>query len=269
VSEAGPPSPQQRLAADVTALLATDPSVESIWLVGSLGSPSPRTDHWSDADVAVVVDDTALADWSGTVDWLAPIGRVWAHSQSDEPLRQVTRVVFYDGRRLDVVFFGHTLGRPDLAGREVWSRGPDSEVGVRAHQASARRHRPGHAIDRLVNEFRFIASLAVVKLARTDDLIGLHLTIECARLCLVLGMLMRDGALPPETWSDLPMMVGRVAMPDDIASALLCIEQCAGIFEVHLRTAKYVQTLDAGPLEQMIARLRSDAGLTGTAAVRN
>ena len=113
---------QETLAGDVVALLKTDPSVLSIWFVGSLGSSTARVDEWSDADIAIVVHDTALGGWHGAVDWLRPIGPAWATSVSEAPLRKVTRVVFYDGRRLDLVFFGHSLGRPDLSGTEVWAR---------------------------------------------------------------------------------------------------------------------------------------------------
>ena len=107
---------QQRLADEVVALLQTDPSVLSIWFVGSLASSTATIDEWSDADIAVVVHDNALAGWNGAVDWLCPIGQVWATSVSEAPLRQVTRVVFYDGRRLDLVFFGHSRERPDWPG---------------------------------------------------------------------------------------------------------------------------------------------------------
>ena len=96
----------------------------------------------------------------------------------------------------------------------------------------------------------------MVKLARADQLIGLHLAIECARQCLVLGMLMRDSGLPAATWADLPATVGRVTMPGDIASGLWAIEQSAAIFEAHLRAAGHGQTLDARPLQEMIVKLR-------------
>ena len=122
------------------------------------------------------------------------------------------------------------------------------------------------ATDELVNDFRFVASLAVVKLARADELIGLHLALECPRYCLVLGMLMRDAGLPATIWGELPAEIGRVTMPGEVASALSAIEQSAAIFEAHLRAAYQDRTLDARPLQQMIAKLRD---LRGTGEVRN
>ena len=257
---------QQQLAADVAALLKTDPSVLSIWLVGSVGSSTAQVDEWSDADIAVVVHDNALAGWHGAVDWLRPIGRVWSTSVSQAPLRQVTRVVFDDGRRLDLVFFGHSLERPDLTGTEVWCRPPVPDLAKHAVLARPEHRRDSDKTDQLVNEFRFVATLAVVKLARDDQLVGLHLAIECARHCLVLGMLMRDSGLPAPTWDDLPAQVGRLTMPGDLASGLLAIEQSAAIFEAHLRAARHGRTLDARPLEEMIAKLRD---LRGTGEVRS
>lgn len=46
--------------------------------------------------------------------------------------------------------------------------------------------------DPVVNEVRFVAAQAVVKYARGDRLIGSHLTLELAQLCLVQAMLLRD-----------------------------------------------------------------------------
>jgi Streptomycin adenylyltransferase len=257
---------QATLAADVLALLKTDPSVESIWFVGSLGSSSARVDEWSDADIAVVVHDCALGGWQGATDWLAPIGRVWATSVSAEPLRTVTRVVFYDGRRLDLVFFGHSLERPDLPGIEVWARPSGPAPGSSSPLAPPGPLPARDAVQELVNEFRFVASLAVVKLARGDELIGIHLAIECARYCLVLGMLLRDGRWPTAMWSELPRDVGGVAMPGDVGSALSTIEQCVVIFDAHLHAAYHDRALDAGPVLQMIAELRD---LRGTGWVRS
>jgi hypothetical protein len=251
---------QEALATHVVALLKTDPSVLSIWFVGSLGSPTATTDEWSDVDIAVVVHDAALEGWHGATDWLAPIGRVWATSVSEAPLRKVTRVVFYDGRRLDLVFFGHSLTRPDLPGVEIWARRKASELASRAVVAPPRDLLPDHPADKLVNDFRFVASLAVVKLARDDELIGLHLALECARYCLVLGMLMRDAGLPATVWGELPAIVGGVPMPGDVASGLTAIERSAVVFDMHLRAAYGDRTLDAGLIQQMIAELR---GLQG------
>ena len=247
---------QRQLAVDVAALLKTDPSVLSIWFVGSLGSSTAQVDEWSDADIAVVVHDDALVGWHSAVDWLRPIGRVWSTSVSQMPLRQVTRVVFDDGRRLDLVFFGHSLERPDLTGTEIWRRAPVSDLANHAVLARPEDGRSSDKTDQLVNEFRFVATLAVVKLARADQLVGLHLAIEGARHCLVLGMLMRDSGLPAATWADLPAQVGRLTMPGDVASGLSAIEQSAAIFEAHLRAARHGRTLDARPLEEMIVKLR-------------
>ena len=255
---------QARLAAGVAALLETDPSVLSIWLLGSLGSRTALVDEWSDADIGVVVHDNALGAWHGAVDWLSPIGRVWSTSVSRAPLRQVTRVVFTDGRRLDLVVFGHSLQRPDLAGTEIRRRAPASGLAGDAVLARPDEPRARDKTEQLVNDFRFVATQAVVKLARADQLIGLHLAIECARHCLVLGMLMRESGLPPAAWAGLPAQVGRVTMPGDITSGLSAIQQSAAIFDACLQAARPGQTLDARPLQKMIAELR-DLSRTGEA----
>ncbi len=265
---AEPSSWQARLAADVAAVLETEPSVESIWLVGSLGSAA-RVDDWSDVDVAVVVADYALERWYKALDWLRPVGRTWATSQSEAPRRKTIRVVFDDGRRLDLIFFAHSLGRPDLPGTEVWRRPLAPRAGREAGgalSAVAGATPPPSPVAALVNEWRFVASLAVVKLARRDELIGLHLAIECTRLCLVLGMLMRDDGLPSSAWDNLPAKIGEVAMPHDVESGLVAIEQAAIIFEAHLRLANDDHALEPGPLHEMARRLRAGAAPPGADA---
>jgi hypothetical protein len=262
-------TPQQQLAAAVTALLQKDPSVRSVWLVGSLGSPTAMVDQWSDTDLAVVVHDDALADWYGYAGWLSPIGRAWATERSGGPLRKVIRVVFYDGRRLDLVFFGHSLERPDLPGTEIWRRPEGPGLADHALLASRRERRAADGIDELVNRFRFVAALAVVKLARTDDLVGLHLALECVRSCLVLGMLMRDAGMDAALWADLPARLAGVNIPSDTGSALFALEEWAAIFEARLHTADIGKTLETAPLEQMISKLRAQMGLKGTEGARN
>jgi hypothetical protein len=271
---------QRKLADDVVAVLSTEPSVESIWSVGSLGSATAQVDEWSDVDIAAVVDDYALNSWFPNVDWLAPIGRVWAISRSETPFRATTRVVFDDCRRLDVIFFAHRLGRPDLAGTEVWRRTEvwqQAEAGAPGTSPRSETEAGGPAtggpatggpatgaaaidpVAELINELRFVASLAVVKLARGDELIGLHLAIECARCCLVLGMLMRDAGLPSSLWSDLPGAIGVVPMPSDPGSSLRAIEASTALFETYLRRLSGDYQIDPGPLEQMIKQLRSQS----------
>ena len=262
---------QQMLAAETASLLAAEMSVQAVWVVGSLGSPEAAVDAWSDVDLAVVVRDDSLGSWFPGTSWLAPVGKVWATDHSEQPLRKTTRVVFDDTRRLDVIFFAGSFGPIDLVGNRVWSRDTHALAAAGSHTPVRRAPRdfsgaPAPAPDtvgRLLNQFRFVASLAVVKLARADLLVGLHLTIECVRLVLVLAMIMRDDALPPVLWADVPETIRTMPTPGEVATALLVIEQSAAIFDGHIQ-AGYRRRLEGGPLEQLIARLRQEVSAPGT-----
>lgn len=110
-------------------------------------------DGWSDLDLGI-----DLTDVSGPLDVLAGC-QVWAASEQVSPGRQVLRVVFSDGRRVDLTVTGGRVRRPHLAGD---------------------------------NDVRFLAAVAAAKLGRGDHLIGLHLTLELMRSCLVQAMRLRD-----------------------------------------------------------------------------
>jgi hypothetical protein len=113
-------------------------------------------DGWSDLDLHI-----DLGGSGEVVDVLAEL-RVWAATESEDAGRQVLRVVLLDGRRIDFVVQG---GRVEV---------------------------PARAAD---NEVRMVAALAATKLGRGDRLIGMHLTLELMRSCLVQAMVTRDRAL--------------------------------------------------------------------------
>ena len=124
-------------------------------LTGSARHPH-QLDQWSDLDLHL-----DLAGSSDSVDLLAGL-EVWAASEEVVAGRQVLRVVFGDGRRVDLMVEGGRVSVPVLA-RD--------------------------------NEIRMVAALAAVRLGRDDRLIGLHLTLELMRLCLVEAMVLRDRDL--------------------------------------------------------------------------
>ena len=113
-------------------------------------------DQWSDLDLHI-----DLAGSGDSVDLLAGLD-VWAAAEEVVAGHQVLRVVLVDGRRVDLTIEGGRVCLPDLA---------------------------------TDNEIRMVAALAAVRLGRDDRLIGLHLTLELMRSCLVEAMLLRDRDL--------------------------------------------------------------------------
>ncbi|TNM64534.1 hypothetical protein FHN55_13495 [Streptomyces sp. NP160] len=95
---------------------------------------------------------------------MAQFGRPWALTSTGAWDGRVLRVVYDDGRRLDVVLTGGGTGSGAVEGTELM-------------------------------EFRQAAALAVVKLARNDLLIGMHLALGLVQRCLVQAMVLRDRQL--------------------------------------------------------------------------
>jgi hypothetical protein len=129
------------------------PAPASVSPHGSVLTPA-LLDGWSDLDLHVHTPET--------VELTALIGTqtIWAFDSAITNGSQVLRMVFIDGRRLDL-----TIG----AGGRVASPVPAAD-----------------------NNIRFTAAIAAAKLGRGDQLIGLHLTLDLLRRCLEQAMLLRD-----------------------------------------------------------------------------
>jgi len=156
---------QRRLAEEAIRYVRDEPGVEAVEVTGSLADlDGAQVDAWSDVDLRVVVAAGQVLDCAR---WVARLGAPWALTTQATPEGHVHRVVFDDGRRLDVV---------------VHQRGG---LGVEAPPA------PGDDLA----EFRQAAALAVVKLARDDLLIGTHLALGLVQRCLEQAMALRDREL--------------------------------------------------------------------------
>ena len=121
-------------------------------MVGSAADPAVSTDGWSDLDVMITLMGATQVDLLAGFD-------VWAVSDVRSDENQVLRIILRDGRRLDMVVDGGVVAVPPSA---------------------------------CDNDIRFVAAVAAMKLGRGDHLIGLHLTLDLMRSCLVLAMQLRD-----------------------------------------------------------------------------
>lgn len=166
-------------------------------VTGSAHHPELR-DGWSDLDLHIHLPSTAEA-----VDLLVGLD-VWAATDVRNLDTQVLRVVLVDGRRVDLVVNGGRIHVPELAAD---------------------------------NEIRMLAALAVTKLGRDDRLIGLHLTLELMRLCLVQAMLLRDracGTSVHRTGSDLDVLAEEILAvvrgPLDVRQRPNVVEQAVRLY---------------------------------------
>jgi hypothetical protein len=158
------PGWQDALLEEIRRVTADDSRVVAVQAYGSVAAG--QADEWSDLDVAVRVIGGAAADIASSR-WLSQFGPVWATDASASSRRTVMRVVYADGRRLDLSVAG------------------DDQVRVV----------PPPALDRLAartTRVRFMAALAVVRAARGDLLVATHLALGLSRDCLELALLLRD-----------------------------------------------------------------------------
>lgn len=203
------PDWQKQLLEKVVACAATFSDVRQIAAFGS--SVTGEMDAWSDLDVRLVVSSATYSRMFPAVEWLAPLGPIWAISQRLDPHGGTTRLVFRDGRRLDLRF--------EIEGDAVPEASlPESDS----------------ALMGLEREFRFIAVLAIAKLARNDLLIGAHLVLELERFALVVAMLLRDRDLGTTTHRRGGLhneVVSRIGGPGETANDWLSrIEQAMMVF---------------------------------------
>ena len=168
----------RKLVADLTARAATTDQISGLWLCGSAARNPDTLDRFSDVD--------AIMTLNGRLDlrpWLGSFGVIWASDTSTAATHWLARIVFADGRRLDLSV-GDDPRRSTAVGLHRGARP--------ATTASAALVAWDEDKDPDANAIRFLSALAVVKLGRGDRLIGSHLAVEMARMNLVQAMRLRD-----------------------------------------------------------------------------
>jgi predicted nucleotidyltransferase len=193
----------QQLLQSLAESLQEDEDIVALGIRGSLLRPE-QLDIWSDVDVVLVVRDSALDRFFPALDWLAPLGQIYAYEQFAQDDRWTTRICFEDFRRLDVAITTETeLIEADRHSqvlfpgsiRLLFSRSQAATHTLARERLHPIPSRPSpESFQQMSNGFWFKAVVAVTKVARSDLLIALHLTLELLQECCVLGMMLRDRA---------------------------------------------------------------------------
>jgi predicted nucleotidyltransferase len=189
----------------LTSLLAANDDVLALVLFGSSAHVPEKQDFSSDVDVMVVVRDHTRNRFCATLDWLAPLGEIFAYEYQEDPFAHTIRICLSDFHRFDFVVTAEwELVRvdewPSVAfwqhRRVLFSRsvvvdsilrkrlGPPTSPLISAEQFAV-----------LVNQFWFKAVTIVNKVMRNDLLSALHLCRDLIQDCLVVAMLLRDRDL--------------------------------------------------------------------------
>ena len=238
---------QEKTLCELVSYLEPNKSVLALLVFGSCAEPESSFDYWSDIDLLLVLDNSALPDYFPSTAWLEQFGSIYAYDQSGNDYKSVTRVCFEDFRRLDLVF----TTEDSLRKIEIWPRNPLT-AGVRTvfSRSPVVDEFAGHLYEQkpfsnisderfkeMVRDFRFKSMLAVYKVVRTDLLIALHLALDQVRYCALLGMMQRDrltgtdfhkvGGIGNEYVRELQ----RTCKPFTPAGILDMIEGCSLVFD--------------------------------------
>ena len=188
--------------AKVTEILFQDQDVKVLLLIGSCSRVDVQSDLWSDLDIAIIVDDAALARYFPATDWVQDFGVPYAFNQNETDDYRVLRVWFRDSRLFDFVI----VTEQSLERVNDWTSNP-LQHGVRIlfsrstvldkvlskeFPSPVHRNFSNEQFIRLANDFRFKGMLAVTKAARNELLVAVHLSLDMIRDCLLLGMALRD-----------------------------------------------------------------------------
>ncbi|RJP47492.1 MAG: hypothetical protein C4584_00365 [Armatimonadetes bacterium] len=181
----------------LTQILQLDNQVLSLSLFGSLVNTEVEKDKWSDIDALLVVEDAAFSKYSDSSDWLNSLGEIFVIMRSTGEQNQTTKVIFSDFRKIDLILL--TKSRM-LRKKPFWTK----QVFVFTNSTEVKQFLEDNALkteldnlnvydlDKLANDFWFLAFTAVSKVVRNDLLIALHLALDLYRNCLLLGMWLRD-----------------------------------------------------------------------------
>ncbi len=177
----------------LSALLGENKDVLSLSLYGSLANPEVEKDKWSDIDALLIIEDDALDTFYPTMEWLKPLGEIFACQQTDN----CTKVIFTDFRKMDIVIRTRsqvTKGQPFWTKQKfVFSNSEEIKKILEEKPITYTPQDPlTYNFEGLVEEYWYISFVAITKLIRNDLLISLHLTLELYKKCLELGMWFRD-----------------------------------------------------------------------------
>lgn len=193
---------QTRTVEHLSRLFKEEPDAKAFILTGSLADAEIEADVWSDIDAKVILDDESVDRYYLSVAWLHPFGQLVGVERHENQCTKTLRVCLDGFRRFDLVFVPESvLQNPSLRDCNllskpyavVWSRLPSLEAQIASPPSPAEYQDISNAeIERIADHFWFKAAVAVSKVVRNDLLIGLHLTLDLTRDCLVLQMIRRD-----------------------------------------------------------------------------
>jgi len=216
-------------------------------IFGSLSNVENKYDIWSDIDGLLIVKDKSYTEFADSLKWAEELGSVFAYQKNREENKQTIRLIFDDFKRLDIVIIKYS-SIEDITLPEhgpYWSKidiiFSRSEEINKLLKKTKKVILPPQFSDQqfqdLVNNFWFVASLALYKVMRNDLLIAQHLSLDLYKNCLLLGMIIRDrdtgtnihktGGVGNEIAKEIHILLQSISQ----ANVLDQIDQCGKEFD--------------------------------------
>lgn len=252
---------QDELLLAVRRRASVDVRVDAVWLYGSCRPPATSVDDWSDLDVGLVVG-AGTGPVVASPDWAGQLQPVWAWECSGSRGRWTLRAVFRSGRRLDLAVAeldADLLPTP----RELMWRREAAGVGTTPARSESLTVCTGPTAT-----FRFVAALAVVKVARGDLLVGTHLAYGLLRQLLEHTMVLRDrttGSTLHRRGTELDALALHIhscaATAPSALGVLEVVQRAAVLFDdVAVRSDERYEP-DWSPLDRLVTLARSTLSL--------
>lgn len=233
---------QWQTAQELHNQLINDEAVLGLVVIGSLARQ--ELDLLSDLDLVILVRDQAYERFFPTRAWFASLGALLGYEGHAGQGIGTHRLLLEDGRRIDLIVMSEAaleregiqaFWRPALpffTRSGLLEQRLQESVIAPAFVALSERD-----FQSLVEAFWYRASVASLKVARNDLLIGFHLCCSLLQDLAVLAMLMRDRAEATTlhrtggTWNTLIEALQMPASPPSRAHLLVSIDQSCRTFD--------------------------------------
>lgn len=191
---------QKDILEKITDSFRNNEKVVTFAVFGSISGE--EFDYWSDIDGLLVVEDEHYEDFANSLSWVEKFGNIFAYQKNQTETQVTLRLVFDDFKRLDFVVIKESdinnVVKPEKGPfweniNIIFSRSDEiSKLLQKAKKVVLPPQFSGQQFQDLVNNFWFVFSLCLYKVARNDLLIATHLVLDLYKDCLLMGMIIRD-----------------------------------------------------------------------------
>tara|TARA_Y100001970_G_C14177739_1_gene828000 strand:+ start:682 stop:1482 length:801 start_codon:yes stop_codon:yes gene_type:complete len=172
--------------------------VKAVILCGSLANENIKIDQWSDIDLKVIVNQSALNMFYPETSWSKELGTIFSIDQNQTKYSYTTRLCMEDLSRYDITFITYEdltkIKTLNLSKKYTFIKNniPNLEILLKNIPVEKYNGIDMNWLEEFQQAFWHKAVIAITKLKRNDLLICYHLILDLAKDCLLLKMIQRD-----------------------------------------------------------------------------